>query len=61
MVQGYIRCIDSYNDTPLVLNGASNVFINVFGEAGMHARTAVGVNALPLDIPVEVQAVFEVA
>jgi enamine deaminase RidA (YjgF/YER057c/UK114 family) len=60
MVQGYIRCIDSYNDTPLVLNGASDVFIDVFGEAGMHARTAVGVNALPLDIPIEVQAVFEV-
>ena len=59
MVQGYIRCTDDYNDTPLVLNGASSVFIDVFGEAGMHARTAVGVNALPLDIPVEVQAVFE--
>jgi enamine deaminase RidA (YjgF/YER057c/UK114 family) len=61
MVQGFIRCTDDYNDTPLVLNGASTVFIDVFGEAGMHARTAVGVNALPLDIPVEVQAIFEAA
>jgi enamine deaminase RidA (YjgF/YER057c/UK114 family) len=59
MVQGYVRCTESYNDTPLVLNGASSLFIDVFGDAGVHARTAVGVNALPLDIPVEVQAVFE--
>jgi enamine deaminase RidA (YjgF/YER057c/UK114 family) len=58
-VQGFIRCTDDYNDTPLVLNGASDVFIEIFGEAGMHTRTAVGVNALPLGIPVEVQAVFD--
>jgi enamine deaminase RidA (YjgF/YER057c/UK114 family) len=60
MVQGYVRCTDDYADAPLVVNGASSLFIDVFGEAGLHARTAIGVNALPLDIPVEIQAVFEV-
>ena len=61
MVQGYVKCTDEYNDTPLVINGASNVIVDIFGEAGRHARTAVGVNALPLGIPVEVQAIFEIS
>jgi len=61
MVQGYVRCTDDFNDAPLVVNGASALIVEVFGEAGRHARTAVGANALPLDIPVEVQAVFEIS
>lgn len=44
-----------------VLNGASDVFVSVFGEAGRHTRMAVGVNALPYDVAVEVEAVFEVS
>lgn len=55
----YVRCTDDYRDQPLVVNGASNLVVEIFGEAGRHTRTAVGVNALPIDIPVEISAVWE--
>ena len=60
MVQAYVRGTDDYAEQPLVVNGASDLFVQVFGDAGRHARTAVGVNGLPRDLPVEVQAIFEV-
>ena len=44
-----------------MINGASDLFVEVFGEAGRHTRMAVGVSALPYDVAVEVEAVFEVA
>lgn len=44
-----------------VINGASDLFVEIFGEAGRHTRMAVGVSALPYDVAVEVEAVFEVS
>lgn len=61
LLQGYVRCTDEFGDTPLVINGASDLFVDVFGDAGRHARYAVGSNALPREIPVEVGGIFEVA
>jgi enamine deaminase RidA (YjgF/YER057c/UK114 family) len=61
MLQGFVRCTDEFDDTPLVINGASDLIVDVFGEAGRHARYAVGSNALPRSIPVEVGGIFEVS
>jgi enamine deaminase RidA (YjgF/YER057c/UK114 family) len=53
-VRGYVACVDDLPDIPRVVNGASDLFIAVFGERGRHARTALGVRALPLGFAVEV-------
>lgn len=50
-----------FGGQPGIANGASDLLVEVFGEAGRHARAAVGVAALPLDAPVEVEFVFEIA
>jgi enamine deaminase RidA (YjgF/YER057c/UK114 family) len=60
-VNGYVASAANFTDQPLVVNGASQLLIDVFGEAGRHARAAVGVAELPLGAPVEVEFVFEVA
>lgn len=57
---GFVQCVDGFSEQPKVLNGASDLCQAVFGDAGRHARAAVGVNALPLDAAVEVEALFEV-
>jgi enamine deaminase RidA (YjgF/YER057c/UK114 family) len=57
---GFVNCVDGFAEQPLVLNGASDLAKEIFGEAGAHARAAVGVNALPLNAAVEVEALFEV-
>jgi enamine deaminase RidA (YjgF/YER057c/UK114 family) len=57
---GYIASSQGFTEQPSVLNGASDLMAEVFGEAGRHARAAVGVSVLPLDSPVEVEFVFEV-
>jgi enamine deaminase RidA (YjgF/YER057c/UK114 family) len=59
-VNGYVASAPNFTDQPLVVNGASQLLIDVFGEAGRHARAAVGVAELPLGAPVEVEFVFEV-
>jgi enamine deaminase RidA (YjgF/YER057c/UK114 family) len=59
-VGGFVNSTPDFVDQPKVVNGASDLFVEVFGEAGKHARTAVGTNALPFDVAVEVEAVFEV-
>jgi enamine deaminase RidA (YjgF/YER057c/UK114 family) len=59
-VSGYISSAADFYDQPKVLNGASDLIFEVFGEAGKHARVAVGVNALPLDSPIEIDFIFEV-
>lgn len=59
-VVGFVASDPSFTGQPAVINGASNVLGEVFGEAGVHARSAVGVAALPLDAPVEVELIFEV-
>ena len=57
---GFVNCVDGFSEQPAVVNGASDLMVEVFGEEGRHARAAVGVNALPLGVSVEVDAVFEV-
>tara|TARA_Y100000591_G_scaffold277104_1_gene254657 strand:- start:1061 stop:1522 length:462 start_codon:yes stop_codon:yes gene_type:complete len=56
---GFVNSIDSFNDQPKVINGASDLMVEIFGESGMHARAAVSTNSLPLGVSVEVDAIFE--
>jgi enamine deaminase RidA (YjgF/YER057c/UK114 family) len=58
---GFVNSAPGFLDGPKVMNGASDVMVAVFGEKGKHARTTVGVAALPLDAAIEVEAVFEVS
>jgi enamine deaminase RidA (YjgF/YER057c/UK114 family) len=61
LLQAFVRCTDEFDDAPLVANGASDLLVAVFGEAGRHARYAIGCNALPRNIPVEIGGIFETA
>jgi enamine deaminase RidA (YjgF/YER057c/UK114 family) len=58
-VTGYAASAPGFNDQPEVINGASEFIGQLFGDAGLHARSAVGVAELPLDAPVEVELVLE--
>jgi enamine deaminase RidA (YjgF/YER057c/UK114 family) len=58
-VTGFVASAQGFDGQPQVLNGASDLLGEVFGEAGLHARSAVGVAELPLDAPVEVELVAE--
>ncbi len=60
-VVGFVASVPEFTGQPTVVNGASELFAEVFGDAGVHARSAVGVAALPLDAPVEVEVVVRVA
>src|SRR3954447_17828396 len=60
-VTGYVASAPGFNDQPQVINGASEFLGEVFGDAGLHARSAVGVAELPMDAPVEVELVVEAA
>jgi enamine deaminase RidA (YjgF/YER057c/UK114 family) len=60
-VTGFVASAPGFTGQPGVINGASELFGEVFGEAGRHARSAVGVAELPLDTPVEVEVIAEVA
>jgi enamine deaminase RidA (YjgF/YER057c/UK114 family) len=59
-VVGFVASAPGFNGQPGVVNGASELFGEVFGDAGAHARSAVGVSELPLDAPVEVELIVEV-
>jgi enamine deaminase RidA (YjgF/YER057c/UK114 family) len=59
-VSGFVNAVDGFTDSPAVINGASDLFLKVFGEAGRHARAAVAVNGLPRGATAEIQAVIEV-
>lgn len=59
-VGGYVASTPDFTGQPGVVNGASDLLVRVFGDAGVHARAAVGVAALPLDAPVEVEMIVEV-
>ena len=59
-VTGFVASTPGFTDHPQVVNAASELFGKVFGDAGRHARAAVGVAALPLGVPVEVEAIVEV-
>ncbi|MEO3388138.1 RidA family protein [Mesorhizobium sp. CAU 1741] len=60
-LNGYVNCVDEFEDQHLVINGASELLVEVLGERGRHARAAVGTNALPLNMPVEIELIVEVA
>ena len=60
-LNGYIASAADFTDQPKVLNGASDLLLEIFGEAGRHARAAVGVYSLPLNSPVEIDFIFEIA
>ena len=59
-VHGFVNAVPDFKDHPKVVNGASDLFVEVFGEAGKHARFAVGAGSLPLNVAVEVAAILEV-
>jgi enamine deaminase RidA (YjgF/YER057c/UK114 family) len=59
-VNGYVNAVAGFPDSPKVINGASDLFVEVFGDAGRHARTAIGVPALPRNALVEIQMTVEV-
>ena len=57
---GFVNCVDGFQNQPAVINGASDLIEKLWGEAGAHARTAIGVNALPSNVSVELEMIFEV-
>jgi enamine deaminase RidA (YjgF/YER057c/UK114 family) len=58
---GFVNCTPEFTDMPQVVNGASDLMVEVFGDQGRHARAAVGSNSLPGGVAVEVEATFELA
>ncbi|MDO8539440.1 MAG: RidA family protein [Opitutaceae bacterium] len=59
-VSGFVNAVDGFSESPAVINGASDLLVKIFGEAGKHARAAVAVNGLPRGSTTEVQVVLEV-
>ena len=60
-IVGFVASDPAYADQPVVINGASDLIGEVFGDAGKHARSAVGVAALPINAPVEIELIVEIA
>jgi enamine deaminase RidA (YjgF/YER057c/UK114 family) len=56
---GLVNCAPGFNQTPAVINGFSDLILELWGEAGRHARSAIGVAELPFDMPVEIEAVVQ--
>lgn len=59
-VLGMVNCTDDFKDQPKVINGYSDLMVEIFGDKGKHARSAVGMNSLPVGIAVEVEVIVEV-
>ena len=59
-VLGMVNAAPEFTEHPKVINGCSDLFVEVFGEAGKHARSAVGMGSLPMGIPVEIECIVEV-
>jgi len=59
-VLGMVNAVPGFTDQPKVINGCSDLFVEVFGERGKHARSAVGMGSLPNNIPVEIEVIVEV-
>ena len=57
---GYVNAVSGFPDSPLVINGASNLFVELYGEAGKHARAAIAVAGLPKNATVEIQVTVEI-
>jgi enamine deaminase RidA (YjgF/YER057c/UK114 family) len=60
-ITGFVRSAPGFGGQPTVINGASDLFVDVLGERGRHARSAVGVSELPLGAVLEIEAIFEIA
>jgi enamine deaminase RidA (YjgF/YER057c/UK114 family) len=60
-VLGMVNATPEFADHPLVINGCSDLFVEVFGDAGRHARSAVGMSSLPFNVPIEIEAIVEVS
>jgi enamine deaminase RidA (YjgF/YER057c/UK114 family) len=60
-VLGMVQCADDFTDHPSVINGFSDLMVEVFGDAGRHARSAVGMGSLPFGIAVEIEMILEVS
>ena len=58
-VLGMVNCSEDFGDHPKVINGASDLLVQLFGDSGRHARSAVGMQALPFGIAVEIEMIFE--
>ena len=58
---GFVNAVPEFEQQPIVINGASDLMVEVFGDAGRHARAAVGAGSLPLNVSVEVDAIFQIA
>ncbi len=58
---GYVNSVDTFVDQPKVINGASEIISKIFGNKGLHTRAAVSSNSLPLNVAVEVDAIFEIS
>lgn len=58
---GFVNCTADFTDQPKVINGASDLLVDILGDAGRHARSAVGAPSLPLGVAVEIEAIFEIA
>lgn len=59
-VLGMVNCTPGFRDTPAVMHGFSDLLVEVLGEKGKHARSAVGLQALPNNVPIEVETIFEI-
>jgi enamine deaminase RidA (YjgF/YER057c/UK114 family) len=59
-IKGFVACTPDFESQPKVINGVSDLMVEVFGEAGRHTRSALGTNALPANFPVEVELIAEV-
>lgn len=59
-ILGFVAGADDFTEQAQVINGASQVFIDAFGDEGRHARSAIGTNSLPLGLTVEVESIFEI-
>ena len=57
---GLVNCAPGFSKTPAVINGFTDLILGLWGEAGRHARSAIGASELPFDVPVEVEAIVEV-
>ena len=59
-LQAFVSCVPGFDKQHILINAASQMLYDVFGECGRHTRTAIGTNQLPLDAPVEIEAIFEI-
>ena len=57
---GFVNCDNNFSDQPKIINGASDLLVNIFGDKGRHSRFAVGSNSLPLNISVEIDAIIKI-